>query len=91
VTVAYSAAGKKTQTAIPVSVPTPTLNPSWFAATFRDQAVGTASSSQSLTLTNMAHGPVRVISLNTTGDFSETDNCRSSLPPGGEVRRERDV
>jgi IPT/TIG domain/Bacterial Ig-like domain (group 2) len=85
VTADYTTAGKRIPTAIPVSVPTPTLTPSKFAVTFLSQAVGTASSSQSLTLTNMANAPVRVISLHTTGDFSESDNCRSlsPLPAGG--------
>ena len=83
---AYTVAGKRIPTAIPVSVPTPTLTPSKFSVTFGSQAVGTASSSQSVTLTNMANAPIRVISLNTTGDFSESDNCRSlsPLPAGGE-------
>ena len=85
VTAAYRAAGKTIPTAIPVSVPTPTLTPSKFSVTFGSQAVGTASPSQSVTLTNMANAPIRVISLNTTGDFSESDNCRSlsPLPSGG--------
>lgn len=85
VTAAYTAAGKTIPTAILVSVPTPTLTPSKFSVTFGSQAVGTASPSQSVTLTNMANAPVRAISLNTTGDFSESDNCRSlsPLPAGG--------
>ena len=85
VTANYRAAGKTIPTAIPVSVSTPTLTPSKFSVTFGSQAVGTASPSQSVTLTNMANAPIRVISLNTTGDFSESDNCRSlsPLPTGG--------
>ena len=85
VTAAYTAAGKTVPTAIPVSVPTPALTPSKFSVTFGNQAVGTASPSQSVTLANMANAPVRAISLNITGDFSESDNCRSlsPLPSGG--------
>ena len=82
---AYTAAGTTIPTAILVSVPTPTLTPSTFSVTFGSQAVGTASPSQSVTLTNIANAPVRAISLNTSGDFSESDNCRSlsPLPVGG--------
>jgi len=80
VTAAYTAAGKTIPIAIAVSVPTPTLTPSKFSVTFGNQTVGTASPSQSVTLTNMANAPERAISLNTTGDFSESDNCRSLSP-----------
>ncbi len=85
VTGKYTINGVSLPAAIPVSVATPTLAPSAFSLVFGSQTVGTSSAPQRLTLTNMASAPVRVLSLSTTGNFSETDNCISSSPlaPGG--------
>jgi hypothetical protein len=49
---------------------------------FRPQRVGTASPSQSLTLTNLAGHPLTVASVDITGDFTQSSGCVASLDPG---------
>jgi hypothetical protein len=48
---------------------------------FGSQNVGTTSASQTFMLTNTGQGAMSV-SVGTTGDFSETDNCGTSLAYG---------
>jgi len=50
-----------------------TLNPTSLA--FASQAVGTASTAQAITVTNTGTAGLAVSSINTTGDFTETDTC----------------
>jgi hypothetical protein len=76
----YTQGTQSVQVAIPVTVPPPVLSPSPASLTFGSQSVGTSSSAQTLTLTNVSNGAIKVLSLSTTGDFSETDNCVSSSP-----------
>jgi hypothetical protein len=52
---------------------TATLDPA--SLTFSDQAVGTTSSSQTVTLKNTANVALTVTTIETSGDFTETDNC----------------
>jgi hypothetical protein len=80
VTATYTLGGQSVQVNVPVSLPAPLLGPSPASLTFPSQAVGTSSSSQSLTLTNVSNQTIKVLSVGTTGDFSESDNCVSSSP-----------
>jgi hypothetical protein len=61
---------------------TPTA--SWASASlsYANQLVGSASSSQSVTLTNSGDGPLTITAITTTGDFGQTNNCSSALNPG---------
>jgi hypothetical protein len=65
---------------IPVTVALPLLTASPSSLTFGNQATGTTSPAQALALTNVSNGPISVLAVGTTGDFSETDNCVSSSP-----------
>ncbi|HEV2175947.1 MAG TPA: FG-GAP-like repeat-containing protein [Terriglobia bacterium] len=50
--------------------------------TFANQAVGSTSAAQTITLTNSGAGPVSVSSVAAAGDFAETNTCASSLAVG---------
>lgn len=65
---------------VPVAVPSQVLAPSVASLSFGDQNVGTSSPTQTLTLTNASNGPMKILKIATTGDFSETDDCVSSSP-----------
>jgi hypothetical protein len=78
----YALDGRKVQLAIPVAVEVGPLASSAYALDFRDQPAGTASAEQQITLANRTLGPIRVLSIETTGDFVETDNCSSQSPLG---------
>jgi len=58
----------------------PNLNSSAYNLSFPQQALGTTSDPQQLTLTVV--GPVTISNLTTTGDFTEADDCPSSLSSG---------
>jgi Bacterial Ig-like domain (group 3)/Abnormal spindle-like microcephaly-assoc'd, ASPM-SPD-2-Hydin/HYDIN/CFA65/VesB-like, Ig-like domain/Cep192 domain 4 len=47
------------------------------------QASQIAGTVLNVTLTNTANTPLQLISLKTEGDFSESDNCGSTVPVGG--------
>ncbi len=47
-----------------------------------DTAVGTASATQSVTLTNHSVSAVALGAISVSGNFSQTNNCGSSLAPG---------
>ena len=49
---------------------------------FGNQVVGTTSSPQNLTLTNNQDLALNISSIAATGDFSETNNCGSSIAAG---------
>jgi hypothetical protein len=50
--------------------------------TFATQLVGTTSPAQSLTLSNYGAMILNISNVAASGDFSETNNCGSSLAPG---------
>ena len=43
--------------------------------TFASQTVGTTSSAQGATLTNIGNGPLTISSIGTSGDFAQTSTC----------------
>ena len=51
--------------------------------TFATQLVGTTSPAQPVTLSNYGTMTLDITSIVASGDFSESNNCGSSLPPGG--------
>jgi hypothetical protein len=53
------------------------------ALTFGNQVVGTTSALQTVTLFSNGTVPINLSGVQTTGDFSQTNNCGTSLPPGG--------
>ncbi len=64
----------------PVEVLKPALLPSTVQLNFADQAMGSLSSSQSLTVTNNFDYPLRILSISAPPDYPETDNCVSGSP-----------
>jgi hypothetical protein len=64
------------------AAPSVSLNPT--ALSFTNQVVSTPSSSQAVTLTNSGSAALNISGISFTGtnaaDFSETDNCPTSLP-----------
>jgi FG-GAP-like repeat/Abnormal spindle-like microcephaly-assoc'd, ASPM-SPD-2-Hydin len=64
-----------------VSAATVSLTPS--KLTFPDQLVGSKSSAQAATLTNTGSVAVNISEISATAPFSQTNNCPSSLPTGG--------
>jgi hypothetical protein len=51
--------------------------------TFATRATGTTSASQSVTLTNSGGAPLSVTTIATSGDFTQTNNCGTSVAAGG--------
>jgi hypothetical protein len=49
---------------------------------FGDQNIGTSSPAQTFTLSNTGSAPLSLSSIGATGDFSQTNNCGSSLAAG---------
>jgi Abnormal spindle-like microcephaly-assoc'd, ASPM-SPD-2-Hydin len=65
----------------PVQQTTASITPG--SLTFASQAYGTASSAQTLTVTNTGGAALTPGTIGITGDFSETDNCQNAyLNPG---------
>ena len=60
--------------------PAVSLSPT--SLTFASQAVGTSSSPQSVTLTNTGRANLTVSGVSTSGDFSQTNTCGSSVAAG---------
>jgi hypothetical protein len=50
--------------------------------TFSSQTVDTPSTPQTVTLTNTGSGPLTVVSVTTTGDYSQTNTCGISVAAG---------
>jgi len=60
-----------------VAAPVVSLSPA--SLTFPAQAVGTSSSAQSVTLKNTGSATLSITSITASGDFSQTNTCRSSV------------
>jgi hypothetical protein len=50
--------------------------------TFANQLVGTTSAAQSVTLSNPGSAPLNISQIATAGDYTQTNNCGSSLDAG---------
>ena len=64
-----------------VTLATMTVAPA--SLTFGNQPEETASTSQTVTVTNTGTVALTITSVGTSGDFSETDNCTGPITPGG--------
>ena len=62
--------------------PNPTAGLSTGSLSFANQAAGTSSASQAVTLSNAGLSALSITSIVASGDFSETNNCSSSLAAG---------
>src|SRR5262249_36741980 len=72
--------GGRVSITIPVTVPPQALDPSASSLNFGSQVVGTSSSARQISFTNKTYGPMKIVGLSTTGDFSEKDNCQLLSP-----------
>ncbi len=81
ITATYTLGTQSVHVSVFVTVPPPVLTSSPTALSFNNQNVGTSSSAQTLTLTNVSNNQsLKVGPVATAGDFSETDNCAASSP-----------
>jgi len=62
------------------TAPAVSLSPT--SLTFPSQKVGTSSSAQSVTLKNTGSATLSITSITVSGDFSQTNTCRSSVAAG---------
>lgn len=60
----------------------PAVSLSARSLSFSSQVVGAPGASQTLTLTNSGQAALGISGLRTSGDFSQTSNCGSSIGPG---------
>jgi hypothetical protein len=72
-----SAVATATYTIVPVAAVAPG------SLTFESQATGTTSAAQAVTLSNTGGAALAVASVAISGDFSEANNCGSSVTEGG--------
>lgn len=79
VTATYREGDRRILLAIPVTVEVGPIALSTYSLSFGVQPVG-ASSAKKIVLKNRTAGPVRILGVNASPDFSETDNCLSSSP-----------
>ncbi len=71
----YEQDGGRVQLATPVTVEVGPVASSSYSLQFGVQPFGTSSEAQHLTLTNKTLGPLSIDGIESTGDFSETNNC----------------
>jgi centrosomal CEP192-like protein len=75
--------GGMASTPTPTPTPTPTAGLNLSSLAFTSQTIGTASTAQTLTLTNSGTGPLSITSITisgtNSGDFVETNTCGTSL------------
>ena len=68
--------------AVPVPSPVPAVTVEPSSLTYTVQNTGTTSAAQNIVLTNFGEAPLEIGPIGTTGDFSQTNNCPSSLIAG---------
>jgi len=64
--------------------PAPAVSLSPGSLTFSNQTVGTTSAAQGVTLSNSGTAPLSISSIAVSGDFTQTNNCGSSLAVGAQ-------
>jgi Abnormal spindle-like microcephaly-assoc'd, ASPM-SPD-2-Hydin len=64
----------------PPTAPSVSLTPT--SLSFSTQTVGTTSSAQGVTLSNTGNAALSIISITASGDFSESNNCGTSVAAG---------
>jgi len=71
-------------TAMTVTGPVVTLSVS--SLTFVSDTIGTTSAAQSATLTNSGNASLTISPISVSGDFSETDNCGTTVAAGSQCK-----
>src|SRR5260370_3698673 len=81
ITATYGQGAQGVRGSVAVTVPPPVLTSSPITLSFNSENVGTSSSPQTVTITNVSNNQgLKVGPVSAMGDFSETDNCASSSP-----------
>jgi hypothetical protein len=75
----YGPAARGRSLRVPVSVPAPRFVLVPKALDFRNRPVG-SSSNERMTLTNSSEREIRIVSIESRGDFSAASNCMNALP-----------
>ena len=68
---------KTGNTMVTVTAPVASLSPSSLA--FGNQSVGTTSAAQTVTLSNTGNAALAITGIATSANFSQTNNCGSSV------------
>jgi photosystem II stability/assembly factor-like uncharacterized protein len=66
---------------LPVPIPSAPLTISSSTLTFPGQVLSTTAAAQTVKLTNLLRAAPLPVSLAATGDFAQTNNCGSAIPP----------
>lgn len=74
----YTHEGRKVEVAVAVNVAVGPVASSAYSLQFPDRPVGGSSDAQHVILTAKTLGPLRILDIKTSLDFSESDNCRVS-------------
>jgi len=84
VTATYTQGGQNVQVSVSITVPPQVVSLAPSTVAFSTQSVGTTSNPQSLIVTNTGNGSLSIITISTSGDFAETDNCiQPTVVPSG--------
>lgn len=81
ITLSVSCGGGVTNV-LPALTASPSVSLSPVSLSFGSQALGTLSSTHSVTLTNTGNGALAISSITVNGDFAPTDNCGTSVGVG---------
>src|SRR5262249_37195476 len=72
----------RTPTPTATATPAPVVSLSPTSLSFGNQTVGTSSAAQPVTLKNTGTATLLISSIGTSGDFTQTNNCGSSVTAG---------
>jgi len=81
-TTAGAPAPKTQSFTLQVIAPVPVVSLSATSLVFLNQAIGTTSPPQPVTLQNIGLGTLNIVNIAASGDFAQTNNCGSSVSPG---------
>jgi centrosomal CEP192-like protein len=84
ITATYRQGDHNVQRSIPLNISPLALNVSPSVLDFGENVVGSTSTPQELTLTNLSTSPMDIVKPEIQGEFSETDDCVSVSPLAGE-------
>lgn len=79
--VVYAQDASKVQLTLPVTVNVGPIAASAYSIAFPDQAVGAPGVEKTVQLTAKTLGPLKILKIATTGDYSESDDCSSAPLP----------
>jgi hypothetical protein len=82
--VTYTQDSRKVRLTLPVLVEVGALASTAYSIAFPDEPVGATAIERTVRLASKTLGPIKIVKIATTGDYSETDDCAPApLPRGG--------